>query len=111
MSEKLPMEQTAEHFRLTAEQVFSIDPYLDGVAVVFSWKTGNTDLPFGIMIGRDGHIQTPNTLIQLSQQTGKMLMHQADRISNMLEAADQLAGDIAKRIKEMKEQTDGDVAQ
>jgi hypothetical protein len=101
----MPLEQMMEHMDMALRQAFSIDPYLDSIAVTFSWKVGNTDLPFGLMVGRDGHISTPSSLVGLSQQTAKMLMHQADQISQMFEAADHLAADLAEKIKQAKEPT------
>lgn len=105
----MPLEQMMEHMHLSIQQAFSIDPYLDGVAVVFNWKIGNTDLPFGLMLGRDGHVATPTGLVGLSQQTSKMLMHQADQISQMFDAADKAAAELAQKIKTIKgDLTDGD---
>lgn len=95
-----------EHMDIALKQAFSIDPYLDSIAVTFNWKMGNNDLPFGLMVGRDGHVSTPTSLVGLSQQTSKMLMHQADQISQMFEAADKLAADLAEKIKKVKESAD-----
>lgn len=102
----MPLEQMMEHIHLAIQQAFSIDPYLDSAAIVFNWKIGNTDLPFGLMLGRDGHISTPTSLVGISQQTAKMLMHQADQISQMFDAADNAAAELAKKIKHMKGEID-----
>jgi hypothetical protein len=104
----MPLEQMMEHIHLSIQQAFSIDPYLDGVAVVFNWKIGNTDLPFGLMLGREGHISTPTSLVGISQQTSKMLMHQADQISQMFDSADKAAAELAQKIKTLKGEMDGD---
>ncbi len=99
-----PLEETMESFQETARQVFLTDAYLENVAIVFNWKIGNTDLPFGLMLGRDGGVKTPSELIGITQQTCKMLMHQALNLQGMLEAVDQLAGELAEKIKKVKEQ-------
>ena len=106
MNEKTPLEITMERFQTTAEEAFSTDPYLDTVAVVFNWKVGNSDMPFGLMLGRDGVINTPSELIGISQQTCKMLMHQALNLQGMLEAVDQIAAELASKVKKIKEQKD-----
>jgi len=105
-NQTLPVEKTLEQFTEATEKVFSTDQYLDAVAIVFSWKIGNTDLPFGLLLGRDGSVNSPATLVGISQQTGKMLMHQAMQITEMFETADQVAADLSRKIMELKGQLD-----
>ena len=100
------MEKTLEQLTEATEKVFLTDPYLDAVAIVCSWKIGNPDLPFGLLLGRDGSVSSPATLVGISQQTGKMLMHQAMQITEMFETADQVAADLSKKIMELKGQLD-----
>jgi hypothetical protein len=105
-SQTLPVEKTLEQLTEATEKVFLTDPYLDAVAIVCSWKIGNPDLPFGLLLGRDGSVNSPATLVGISQQTGKMLMHQAMQITEMFETADQVAADLSKKIMELKGQLD-----
>lgn len=105
-NQTLPVEKTLEQFTEATEKVFLTDQYLDAVAIVFSWKIGNTDLPFGLLLGRDGNVNSPATLVGISQQTGKMLMHQAMQITEMFETADQVAADLSRKIMELKGQLD-----
>ncbi len=100
------MEKTLEQFTETAEKAFSTDPHLDAVAVVFSWKIGNSELPFGLLLGKDGSVSSPATLVGISQQTGKMLMHQALQITEMFETADEVAAELSRKIMELKGQAD-----
>lgn len=99
MAEKLPIEVMMTEVTGAMEEAFLIEPYLDGIAVVFTWKTGNTDMPFGLMLGRNGEITSPEVLLGLSGQTVKMLKHQAEQVGQMFEAADKLAGELASKIK------------
>ena len=105
-NQTLPVEKTLEQLTEATEKVFLTDPYLDAVAIVCSWKIGNPDLPFGLLLGRDGSVSSPATLVGISQQTGKMLMHQAMQITEMFETADQVAADLSKKIMELKGQLD-----
>jgi hypothetical protein len=106
MATKLPLELMMEHMHQALEKAFSIDPALQVVAVTFSWKVGNSELPFGIMVGRDGDVSAPSDLLSISQQTSKMLMHQADTVSQMFEQADEIAASLAERIKALKGELD-----
>lgn len=101
--DQLPMEKTSELFRTMADQAFLDDPYLDSVAVVFGWKIGNTDMPFGLLLGKEGKL-SPATLLNICQQTCKLLMHQSMEIKNMLDAADELAKKLAEAIKQNSEE-------
>lgn len=100
------MQNTLEHFETEIKKGFSIDPYLDTVAIVFNWKVGNTDFPFGLLLGRDGTVSNPTSLVGISGQTAKMLMHQAAQINEMFEAADMAAAELAQKINEMKGKLD-----
>jgi hypothetical protein len=106
MSEMLPVQKTLSHFEQATKEGFSADPYLDTVAIVFNWKVGNTDLPFGLLLGRDGSVDNPTSLVGISGQTSKMLMHQAAQINQMFEAADLAAAELAQRLNALKEQID-----
>jgi len=96
------VEKTTSLFRTMTDQAFLDDPYLDSVAIVFGWKIGNTDMPFGLMVGREEKL-SPSTLLNLCQQTVKMLMTQSMEIKSMLEAADELAKGLAESIKQNSE--------
>ena len=106
MSETLPVQKTLSHFEQATKEGFSADPYLDTVAIVFNWKVGNTDLPFGLLLGRNGSVDNPTSLVGISGQTSKMLMHQAAQINQMFEAADLAAAELAQRLNALKEQID-----
>lgn len=107
MTTKIPLEQVLEHIHTSLEKAFSIDQTLQVAAVTFSWKVGNSELPFGILVGRDGEVSTPSDLLGIAQQTSKMLMHQADMVSQMFEQADSIAAGLAEKIKTLKGELDG----
>ena len=104
----MPLEVMMEHLTTAAQEAFLIEPYLDAVSIIFSWKTGNNDIPFGVMIGHDGTITSPASLLELAKQNVKMLKHQAEQLGQMFEYADTLAAELAQKIKTLKEES-GDV--
>jgi hypothetical protein len=74
------------------------------VAVITSWKAINNDLGFGFMVSREGDSIAPGSLMAITQQTTKMLSHQVQHLEEMLYRTDKLAGELAERIRSLKEQ-------
>jgi hypothetical protein len=99
------VRQTLEVIQNKVKEVFSSDPLLESITVTLSWSTGNAERPFGLMIGRDGEVSSVSNLIRTSQQTSKMLMYQAAEVNKMFDAADSIAMDLAKKIKELRDNT------
>lgn len=93
-----------KHLQEQTQTAFLADPGLESITIVLSWKTGNTDRPFGLMVGRDGSVSSVSTLVRSSQQTGKMLMYQAAEVNKMFDAADAYASELASKVKQAKEE-------
>ena len=79
-------------------------PELRSVGVVLDWNVGQSDFPFGMMIGRHGSVRLPGELHGLMLQTAKLSRHQSDVMAELLASADKFASDISAKISKLKEE-------
>lgn len=96
-----PIEKVLELFHAAAAEAARIDPYFGGCAIVFHWKAGLEGLPFGTTYG----LASAEALIGAARQTTRLLDNLAKRIDKMVEYADQVMADTAKRIAEQTQPT------
>lgn len=69
-------------------------PEVRSVAVIVDWNIGRVELPFGLMIGRQGSVRTADELFPLMEQTAKMSGFQSKLMAEILVRIDM----EAKRI-------------
>ena len=79
-------------------------PELRSVGVALDWNVGQSDFPFGMMIGRHGSVRMPGELHGLMLQTAKLSNHQSEVMAELLASADKLAGDISVNVAKLKEE-------
>jgi hypothetical protein len=99
---KLPLHVMMDHLMEAAQEAFLIEPYLDVVSITYSWRTESNDIPFGFMVGRDGTVTSPASLLEITKQNIKMLKHQSEQLELMFEQVDALANEMAQKIKNLR---------
>ena len=98
---KMRSKEVTDAFVLLTDDLFKTVPELRSVAIVLDWEIGQNDFPFGVMVGRNGSVTSPVELHNIMLQTAKMCRHQSEVMLRAILTADEIAGEIAKRIEEM----------
>jgi len=106
MSQELKLRhvEVTDTLRDTILDLLDKIPELRSVGVVLDWTVGQSDFPFGMMIGRHGSVRMPGELHGLMLQTAKLSHHQSEVMAELLASADKLAGDISSTIAKLKEE-------
>ena len=87
-----------------AEQLFETIPELEGVAVVPSWYIQQDRIPAGIIVGREGPLQTPQELFHMSLQLHSCLRVQLENVWQTMSMYDEQMSKMAEEINAKQQQ-------
>ena len=96
--------EVADAIRDTINNLLAGVPELKSVGVVIDWNIGKNDFPFGMMIGREGMVRSPDELLSLMEQTAKLCNFQAKAMAEILVRTDAQAVEVLNKIKTITEQ-------
>jgi uncharacterized protein Yka (UPF0111/DUF47 family) len=96
--------EVADAIRDTINNLLEGVPELKSVGVVIDWNIGKNDFPFGMMIGREGMVRSPDELFSLMEQTAKFCNFQAKAMAEILVKTDARAVEVLNKIKAITEQ-------
>lgn len=77
-------------------------PELDGLAVVVSFAKMNESLPFAVLRGQHGAIQTPVELVHMMGQTAKLMQSLAAGASTLTRAMDEALAERMKKLESVR---------
>lgn len=81
-------------------------PELEGVAVVPSWEVRQDRLPYGIVMGRNGPLQTPQEIVHMGEQLHGVLRTVVERSFLVLRSVDARLGQMAEEIRVKQSELD-----
>lgn len=79
-------------------------PEVKSIAVIFDWNVGQSDFPYGMMIGAHGSVRLPGELHSMMLQTAKLVRHQSDVMADVLAGIDSVAAELTEKVKSLNEQ-------
>lgn len=86
-----------------ANDIIVMVPELEAVAIVPSWEIQQQELPFGVIKGRNGPIQTPQEVLHMAEQLHGALRHVSLQSFQILKAVDNQLGAMAAAVQEKEE--------
>jgi uncharacterized coiled-coil protein SlyX len=81
-------------------------PELEGVAITPSWEVRQDRLPYGVVMGRNGALRTPQEVLHMAEQLHGTLNIAMNNSMATLKAIDQQMGEMAKEIQAKQAQLD-----
>ena len=87
-----------------ANHLFETIPELEGVAVVPSWYIQQDRIPAGVIVGRDGPLQTPQELFHMSLQLHSCLRVQLENVWQTMSMYDEQMSKMAEEINAKQQQ-------
>lgn len=85
--------------QVVAAELFRETPELEGLALIPSWNPEQMHVPFGVIAGRNGPLQTPREAMHMANQLWGALDHQCRSLGAILSAFDAEALRMAEEIK------------
>jgi hypothetical protein len=79
-------------------------PELEGVAIVPSWEVQQDRLPYGVLIGRNGPLQSPQEVVHMADQLHGALRTVMEASYNTLQAIDNRMAELAEEIRDKQQQ-------
>lgn len=81
-------------------------PELEGVAITPSWEVRQDRLPYGIVMGRNGPLRTPQEVLHMAEQLHGTLRIAMDNSIATLKAIDEQMGKMAEEISAKQAELD-----
>lgn len=97
------MEAT-DKMRDTILSLIETIPEVKSIAVIFDWNVGQSEFPYGMMIGAHGSVRLPGELHSMMLQTAKLVRHQSDVMADILAGIDNVASELTERVKTLNDQ-------
>ena len=81
-------------------------PELEGVAITPSWEVRQDRLPYGVVMGRNGPLRTPQEVLHMAEQLHGTLNIAMNNSMATLKAIDEQMGKMAVEIRERQAELD-----
>lgn len=106
-----PVRETfhGEFFRRAesfARDVLTLVPELESVAITPAWESPQDRIPFGLIVGRNGGLSSPQEIVHMAEQLHGTLKTVMDRSLSMLRSIDQKMAEMAEEIHAKQTQLD-----
>jgi len=82
-----------------AQDMLTLVPELEGVAITPSWEVPQDRLPYGIIMGRNGALRSPQEVMHMSEQLHGTLRTAMDNSYASLKAIDNKMSEMAEEIR------------
>lgn len=87
--------------RDTILELIETIPEVKSIAVIFDWNVGQSEFPYGMMIGAHGSVRLPGELHSMMLQTAKLVRHQSDVMAEILAGIDNVASELTEKVKKL----------
>jgi len=98
---KLRHLEATDKMRDTILNLIETIPEVKSIAVIFDWNVGQSEFPYGMMIGAHGSVRLPGELHSMMLQTAKLVRHQSDVMAEILAGIDNVAGELTEKVKKL----------
>jgi len=108
MSEATPKQpfydQLIQQAQMMATVSLAEHPELESVAIVYSYRRGNSDLPFAIIQGQNGRLTHPTEIMHMAQQLTRVWSNQLQAGMACVESLDNYMAEQATKLQSLQEQ-------
>ena len=98
---KLRHLEATDKMRDTILELLEAIPEVKSIAVIFDWNAGQSEFPYGMMIGAHGSVRLPGELHSMMLQTAKLVRHQSDVMAEILAGIDNVASELTEKVKKL----------
>jgi hypothetical protein len=89
-----------------AADLLTLVPELEGIAIVHSYTIPQDRLPFGVVMGRQGPLNSPASIMHMATQMHGCLKIQLDNSFRVLRNVDGHMGEMQNQLRLLQEQID-----
>lgn len=89
-----------------AQDMLTLVPELEAVAIVPSWEVPQDRLPFGVIAGRNGSLRQPAEVMHMAEQLHGTLRQVMDNSYGILHAVNRTMQSMAEEINDKQRQLD-----
>ena len=104
-------QEVIENAKNFAVHLFQLVPELEGLAILPSWKVPQPHLPYGVVMGRSGPLQTPVEVMHMAIQLHGAMKHQLDGLIGIMGHINGQAGDLQRMLGSLQDEIDQKRAQ
>ena len=91
-------EETINRAMQFAQDMLRLVPELEAIAITPSWTVPQPELPFGVIVGRNGALRNPAEIMHMATQLHGMLKVQLNNTFEVLRAVD---AEMGRRKEEL----------